>query len=252
MNPVVSYETPPSASACERVDKCAASHVISPRSDETGEQAERGNALHEFTRRVSKNAGEGQTALSCVPLEWRKTAAHLDFETALSGVTVAICEPAYAIDAATGSIIYLGENIDRKYNEQCRALYGRDLLKTEFCVSLDVEGTLFNGNPCCGDWKTGIKRSPCSEMMQMKLQAYVLLVKYDAAECEARVIYVKESGDVVIDDHVFSRMELDSLPGELTGLLARVDAAQATINSGNVPNVHVGDWCRYGAPGTGR
>lgn len=235
----------PSASACERVDQCPASHVITPRVAETGEQADRGTCCHEFARRVSKDPSQFEAALSSVPVDWQMTCLKLDFKTALDELTVVVTESAYAVDAATGSIVYLGENIEREYNEACRRLYGRDLTDTEFCVSLDVEAMHSKGYPCAADWKTGIKRTACKDMWQMLLQAYVLAVKYDAFEVEARVMYVAENGNVTIDDHIFSRMELDGVPARLMNILNRIAAAKAVIDAGGSPDVHMGSWCTY-------
>ncbi len=235
-----------SASGLERIDKCPPSAVLTPRSNETGEQAEKGNVLHEFNRRVAKNPAERLAALECVEeLEWKKTAAHLDLDTALLGLDVKLTEPAYCVDAATGGITYLGENIARDYAGAMQRLYKRDILPTEFCVSLDVEAMHAGGYPCAADYKTGIKRTACKDMWQMLLQAYVLGVKYDAEQVEARVIYIEASGNVIIDDHIFSRMELDEVPERLMVILKRVIEAEVDIAVGRMPTVHVGDWCRY-------
>ncbi len=233
------------ASGLERVDHCPPSAVLQPRADETSDIAERGNDIHEFTRRVGRDRTQHETALACVPLEYRTTCNKLDFDTALDELSVTLTESAYAVDAFTGSITYLGENIERKYNEACQALYGRDLTATEFCVSLDVEAMHSAGHPCAADYKTGIKRTACKDMWQMKLQSYCLAIKYDSMQSLARVIYVAENGDVTLDEHMFSRMELDCVPDELMKILSRVLSVQATIDAGLVPNVHMGDWCRY-------
>ncbi len=235
-----------SASSLERIDHCAPSAVLTPRSNETGEQAVKGNVLHEFTRRVAKNPAARVAALECVEqLEWKKTAAHLDLATALDQLEVKITEPAYAVDAATGSITYLGENIARDYAGAMQRLYKRDLLPTEFCVSLDVEAMHTGGYPTAADWKSGVKRTACKDMWQVLLQCYVLGVKYDADQVEGRVLYIEADGNVIIDDHIFSRMELDGVPARLMSILKRVVAAQVEISAGKVPTVHAGDWCRY-------
>lgn len=234
-----------SASALDRLSECPPSAFLTPRVDESGEQAERGNFLHEFCRRVANDPSQRESALECVPLEWQKTAAYLDFDTALAGLTVRATEEAYAVDAATGEVTYLGNNIARHYEEQCQKLYGRSLRPTEVCCSLDVDAVAEDGNPCALDWKSGVSNKPAGEMWQMILQCYILSVKYNSYEAHARVAYIAPDGSVSLDTHTFNRMELDEVPAKLMAILDAIKGARTLYESGTLPTLSPGDWCKY-------
>jgi hypothetical protein len=241
----------PSASAVDRVDHCPPSHVLRPRAEESGDYAERGNHIHEFARRAGPAYLRGDTsefalALSCVPLEYQATCNQLDFATALSDLTIVQTEPAYALDAQSGSVVALGNNIAREYAQSCQKLYRRDIGEFEFCSSLDVEAMHADGHPCATDWKSGMKNKSAADMWQMRIQCYCLAIKYDAAAVWARVVYIDEDGSVTIDSYLFSRMELDSVPGDLMAILARVMKAQAEIDAGLQPTVYPSaEICKY-------
>ncbi len=236
-----------SASSVDRVDACPPSAVMTPRVDETGEAAVRGTAIHEFLRRVSIDSSENaqKAALSCVPVEWLGTCNSLDLQSALGGITVVSTEDAYAIDVATGNIAFLGNNIDREYAAACQSVYGRSLRDTELCLTLDLEGRLADGTPVCLDWKTGIQTKSVEVLWQMRLQSYVLSIKYDSAEVLARVVYIKPEGNVWLDETTFSRMTLDSIPEELLTIFNRVRKAKGELDAGLLPAVNAGDHCKY-------
>ncbi len=150
-----------------------------------------------------------------------------------------LTEQAYAIDMATGGISFLGDNIERKYQEACKKLYRRELRVTEIPLTLDVEAThKKTGQPCALDWKSGQYTKPARELWQMKLQSYVLAVKYDAPSVLSRVVYIEPKGNVWIDEHVFNRMELDLIPGEVLAIMNRVAQADGST-------VYSGDWCKF-------
>lgn len=228
-----------SASALDRLAACPPSAVIQPRSEETGDQAETGNIIHEFLRRVAPNPSDMDAALSCVPEEHRDRCRQIDVKLATGESTIVGAEEAYAVDAATGNLVYLGRNIHREYAAQMRALYKREMLETEVCVSLDLESMLEDGTPVATDYKTGTQYKKCSDMWQMKLQAYALAVKYDAPQVLARVVYIDQYGNLNIDEHPFNRMDLDDVPGDLRKI--QEDIRNVTPTSPQHPGAH----CTY-------
>lgn len=230
----------PSASALDRVSQCPPSHVIGPRAEETSDKAERGTEIHEFLRKASKDPANREIYANSVPLEWRRTCANLDLDTALAGLTVLGTEEAYCVDAATGDLAYLGSNIERGYNAAMQKLCKRDLKSSEFCASLDIEA-MRDKTPVALDWKTGQRNKAPGDMWQMKLQCYSLWVKYMSDSVIARVVYIAEDGGVWAEEHEFAAMDLADVPAELRAIRTGIEAAALE----GTPTVYPGEHCVF-------
>jgi Protein of unknown function (DUF2800) len=237
-----------SASALDRLFACPPSDVITPRAEESGEQAERGTAIHEFLRRKGIDRTDAG-AIDCVPLEWRKTCSDMDFDTAIGDLQIHAAEPAYAMDALDGSVKFLGLNIDRQY-EQC---YGGPIPGEVYCCSLDVEGSLTaavtlddgtivpRGTKVAADYKTGIHNKSAEEMWQLRLQCYILMKKWNVDCVLARVIYIDMYGKVHLDQHLFTYLDLEDVPKQLLMLHQRIES----LRGKPLETVYPGSHCKY-------
>jgi len=225
------------ASGLEREIECPASAVLGPVVHESGEDAERGNAIHVFCRAVI--AGTPRViALAQVPDgEWRETCEHIDFAVLCGGVLGVRAEVAYRINIETDTARELGINLGRKYPPRA----ANDIDGTN-----DFEGKTISGRWIVTDIKTGFKLvTPCKTNPQMAFHASALMLKHDVDEVEARIAYIGVGGEIGFESHVFTRFEVDTYLDELRARRERIARANERLKAGERLEVHAGDWCQY-------
>lgn len=226
------------ASGLERELECPTSAVLSPVVHESGEDAERGNSLHLFSRSVL--AGTPRSiALAAVPEgPWRETAEHIDFAVLCAGVLKVRAEVAYRLDTETDEVTELGLNLGRRYPPRTSA--------SQVDGTNDFEGFTISGVPSVTDIKTGFYPvTRCAENPQMQFHARVQMLKHDVERVEARIAYIDVGGAIGMDVHVFTRFELDGFNDRLLERRERIERANAALKAGERVVVHAGSWCRW-------
>ncbi len=225
------------ASGLEREIECPASAVLSPTVQESGEYAERGNAIHVFCRSVL--AGTPRSlALAQVPDgQWRETCEHIDFAVLCAGVFDVRAEVAYRLNTDTEEARELGINLGRRYPPRAA---------NEVDGTNDFEGRDFVGRRVVVDIKTGFNLvTRCQDNPQMKFHAGVQMLIHETDAVEAKIAYIGVAGEIRWDVHVFTRLELDLYGDQLVARRERIARANETILSGGRLEVNAGSWCQY-------
>lgn len=224
----------PSASSFERLIECPASAVL-PQVRGTTDDAVRGTSLHAFIRRVRAGVPFDE-ALSYVAEEHQATCRALDWQKLGGDFKALEAETAFALDVESHEARVLGHNIGRAYPR---------LGPTWVVGSEDLGGLLEDGTPVTADIKTGQPVTPAHENAQVKFFARVRQLLTGAPRVVGRLLYVKESGQVFVDEHTFTAFELDCYGDELEDMVGRVRAAEEQYAAGQTPTVYPGEWCRY-------
>jgi CRISPR/Cas system-associated exonuclease Cas4 (RecB family) len=224
-----------SASGFARTMACPAS-VVLPQASRTNEWAERGHELHRFLRAVLTGT-PADAALLKVSDENRETASKIDFRKLGGDLTDVRCEAAYAINPRKLSARLLGLDIGRDYT-------AHNLTVDEVPGSDDIEGMYYE-TPAVLDAKFGFERvAPAEDNIQLKLYCAARAWITGAEEVEGRICYVKPSGNVQVDSHLFDRFELDAFAMEAERTLDEVAEARRVYLAGVVPQVNPGEHCK--------
>lgn len=225
------------ASGLEREIECPASAVLSPIVQESGEFAERGNAIHVFCRSVIAGTPRN-LALAQVPEgPWRETCEQIDFGILCGGVTDVRAEVAYRIDLEAETARELGLNLGRRYPERA---------PHEVDGTNDFEGRRSNGRLVFTDIKTGFHLvTLCRDNPQMLFHAAALMLLHGVDEVEGRIGYIDVGGVVRFDAHVFTPLDVDRYLDVLRARRGRIARANEMLRGGARLEVHAGSWCRY-------
>lgn len=226
------------ASALEREIQCAASAVLSPTVQESGEDAERGHEIHVFCRSVIAGTPRALALAALTKAEWRETCEQIDFAVLCGGILNVRAEVAYRLDTATDAVTELGVNLNRRYPP--RAAHDVD-------GTNDFEGTkVLSGTWSVTDIKTGFwPVTLCRDNPQMKFHAKVLMLLHDVDSVEARIAYIAVDGQIAFDTHLFTRLELDLFGDELVARRERIARANEAFRTLGRVDVTAGTWCRY-------
>lgn len=233
-----------SASNAGAVKDCPARLAL-PQVRESSEQAERGNALHEFARKVTKNPNTRDVALLDVPDEWRHTAAGMNLDSALFGLEVLGCELAFALDVKKRTVRFIGENIARDYNGELLKQGKPKLSRYEIPMSMDIVGKV-GEIPCELDWKSGRSIGDPAEHWQRRLCAAALIFHYDASEAFSRVGYIWDNGDIKPDGAPFTLFDAEDFCDDMVKTIDAVWQARLLVANGIMPTVAPSDSaCNY-------
>lgn len=226
------------ASALEREIECAASAVLSPTVQESGEYADRGSEIHVFVRSVIAGTPRQLALAAITNPQWRETCEQIDFGILCAGITNVRAEVAYRLNTETDEVTFLGINLNRRYPARA----ANDVDGTN-----DFEGVkVITGVWSVTDVKTGFMPvTLCRDNPQMKFHAKVLMLLHDVDKVEARIAYIAVDGQIAFDVHVFTRFELDLFGDELVARRARIDRANDALQVGGKLNVSAGSWCQY-------
>ena len=228
-----------SASGVERLMACAPSGFL-PQSDVTNRWQERGSVVDGFVRSV----------LSGTPIEYalkliedkatRETCRKLDFRRLGGDLSEVRCQVAYAIDIRTRTARELGVGINRAY-ASC-ALNDNEMPGTD-----DIEGIAFvHRGPCVLDVKAGYQLvTRCEDNGQMRFYCAAKMLVTGADAVEGRIAYVKPTGAVIVDSHMFTALELDTFLDELEDAVARAREQKRRYLAGGPLSVATGEHCKY-------
>lgn len=200
--------------------------------------ANRGNALHDFCRKVSLNPAGREQFVKDVPEKWRHTAAGINLDAALDGIKVKACEIAYALNVKDRTCRLIGINLDRKYNETLVAAGELPLSKYEIAFTIDVEGESIDLQcPVELDYKSGQSIGEVEDHGQRRISAAGLMFYYDATTCISRVAYIWDSGEIKQDGFEFSIFDAWETCDFLVDAIDRVERVRDQIANGEIPQV---------------
>ncbi len=200
----------------------------------SSEAADRGTALHEFARKLAVNPEARAQALLDVPDKWRPTAEGMDLADVLTGLRCVGFERAYALNVKDQTVRYIGENIDRRYNEVLVARGEAPLGRYEIPFTMDVEAFL-DDTPVELDYKSGQNIGEPSEHWQRRICSIGLMLYHDTPTAISRVIYIWNDGQLVPDGHEFSIIDVDDYCDELVRMIDRVWQARLLFANGIMP-----------------
>jgi hypothetical protein len=234
------------ASSLERAEACPASFWL-PQIRKLTPDAERGTSIHAFVRRVLAGATV-EASLAHLPEELRDCARAIDFRKLGGDLLDVRAEAAYLYNVETGEASFLGLNIDREY-EQKAAELGVDISPMHIGVSVDFEGKTFQDIPVANEIKTGNEVEACAENRQVHVETIVQHAATGREEVEARVLYIRPSGKVFIDPHVFTLIELEDIQDDLLeihhGVYRAKGEVRASMSGSGTLQLSPGDHCRY-------
>lgn len=232
----MSYAHNGTASATERTIKCASSLVL-PRVRRTRQESERGSGIHGFVASVLSGTPIA-SALKLVDEQYRGVCDRIDWRGLGGDLRDVRTEVAYALDPIARSARELGANLGRHYGP---------LGANEVPGSLDIEGvSTFDGTPVVIDLKSGwLDVTEAEENGQGLFFGAVKALMTGAPEVEFRIAKLLPSGRIVPDVARYSALDLDSFLDEYESAIGRVRKAREVYESGGVPNVVTGEWCRW-------
>jgi hypothetical protein len=224
-------------SSLDRVAACPASAVLPGARSPSNRHASLGTDGHRVLQKVQDGA-ELADALAEVDDENRNAVGLIDFG-ALGGLLGSNCaaEVAVAIDLKTGKARELGRGTERDYSRAT---------DDELCGTMDLAGV----GPdlvYTGDWKLGHQRVPRARSnRQLKAYAYALMAIYKKPRAVAEIIQAPPGREPYRDQAEFSSFELAGLfLAELRDIDSRVQAARRDYEAGLLPEVRIGDHCKY-------
>jgi hypothetical protein len=225
-----------SASASDRTIACPASLAL-PRVNRTTPIAERGRGIHRFVEAVLTGTARA-TALEAVEPEYRETCKNLDWQKLGGDLSDIRCEASYALDPIARTARFLGTNLGRNYPE-----LGPD----EVPGSLDIEGIRFDGIPVVQDMKSGFgDTADAEDAGQGLFFGAVKHLMLDAPEVEFRVNRIHVSGQVTVESSfLYTAWEIDNFLDAYAEAILEARKQRALVERGGVPDVNVGDWCKY-------
>lgn len=204
-----------------------------------GERADRGNELHAFARNVTVDPDNRESHLAQVSEQWRHTAAGMNLDAALDGLSVEGCEIAFALDVKERTCRLIGENIDRKYQEHLAASGQPPLSKYEIPFTVDVVGTSDAlGCPVELDYKSGQSIGDVEEHGQRRISAAGLMLYHGADTAISRVAYIWDDGTIKHDGHEFSILDAWETCDFMVSAIDAVVEARAVVDSGRTPDVY--------------
>lgn len=230
------------ASALEREMMCPPSAILPTTVQESGEDAERGDIIHVFSRSVI--AGTPRSiALAAVPAgPTRETCEQIDIDMLCGDLEEVRAEVAYRItthEDDDDTLIELGLNLKRRYPPRG---------PSDTDGTNDIEGWKIGPDRIrvVRDIKTGFHPvTLCKDNPQMKWHARAQMLRYGVDRVEAAIVYVGVGGELSFDTHVFTRLELDTFADELIARKAKIARANELLKAGQL-HVHADDrWCRY-------
>jgi hypothetical protein len=219
----------PSASSCEQLVHCPASHAL-PQREHHNAKNMRGTEHHEvlagkINGRVPKAPEKAQKAVSDLKI----------IETVCDGVESLVAEPAYAVDVKSKTARLLGVDLNRQYG---------DLGKYEIPTTLDVKG-IKNGLPWFNDWKFGSH----STQYQLLVQAMAVSFSQEAGRpsfVEGGVTYIDlDSRQFYSEFEKFYLSDLDDAADALVAAIDARDVLAAEFASGAIVKTVEGPWCQY-------
>lgn len=216
-----------------------------PQSRTTSDQADRGTELHAFARICTVNPDGRAQALLDMPEKWRHTAAGMNIAAALEGLRVVGTETAYALDVQKRTVRFIGNNIERKYNETLVAGGQAPIGRYEIPFSMDVEA-FYNDIPVELDYKSGQSIGDVEEHWQRRVCAAGLMFFYDTPTAISRVAYIRDDGTIIPDGTEFSVMDAEEFCDQLVKAIDAVWEARLLFANGIMPTVYPSDGaCAY-------
>lgn len=223
----------PSASSCEQLVHCPASHALPQREHHNNKNA-RGTEHHDVL------AGKINGRVPKAPEKAQKIVSELKLiETVCDGVESLEAEVAYVVDVKNKTARLLGKDLNRQYGE---------LGKYEIPTTLDVVG-MKNGKPFFRDWKFGSH----STRYQMLVQAMAMTF---SNTYKSKILHPLVDGGVVFVDidgrsfyeetETFYLSDLDEAADALVDAIDARDAIAGQLMTAPVPPKTVeGPWCQY-------
>lgn len=223
------------ASTLEREIACPASEALPASREASSDDADRGTEIHAFIKHAATMPLH--EALAAVPKSLRELCASIELGKIHGGLTNVRSEVSYGIRLGHEHAEVVGVDIDRRYptDRGEEWLFG----------SNDVEGERFDGLLDTGDVKTGNDVTAAADNPQAQFAARAIQLVTGEDEVASRIIYVRPSGYVHIDWHVFTRLELETFEDRAIEARASVRQARADYAAGKPLTVSPGDHCKY-------
>lgn len=227
----------PSPSSHDRVVICPPSPVLPQVKDLGDVWTIRGSSLHKFLADVPVIGAAA--ALEKVPAQWREDAEAIDLSR------LPACDPDafaaevwIAVHVETGRAREIGRGLTR---EAAYALaQPGEMLGALDTVGLGREVVLVL------DYKTGWKvQAPAVQHRQLRAYAWMAAKLYRRTRAAVAICRIGEDGTPWFDRAEFDAFELATIEAEIHAMLAAVEAQRAKVAAGQMPDLTVGDHCRY-------
>lgn len=227
-----------SGSAAYDVAACPP-RVVLPKARKNGQYAERGNVLHDYCRKLGAHPSKRLAYLAALDEEYRLTAEGIDLGDALEGIEVKGREVAYILDVKNHTCRYIGENIERAYEEYLAENNLPPLTKYEIPFTIDVEGvSTVLGCPLELDYKTGMSIGDPFEHGQRRIAAAGLLFHHDVPLVVSRVAYIDEFGAVTPDGCDFTMLDAIETCDKMVRAIDAVARVREQVARGETPTVY--------------
>lgn len=210
-------------SGLDRANACPAACALPSVRLPSGEAAERGTAIHSYLE------------TDIVPDGYEDECRTVDVAKARppAGKGVDLREVTYAW-SPSGAVVDLGQALGRDYG---RAPDG------SIPITLDrvwKDGGVWHVD----DYKTG-REPPSAGTLQLALGAVCVAKRERASLVRVAIVHINEFGDVRRYERDYDALDLDLVQDKLRSMLVRVSEARTMVQTGRMPDVSVGPWCRY-------
>ena len=225
-------------SGMERAEICSASPVL-PHSRRETKDAQAGTAKHSFHENVGTIGRE--RALALVPAEHRKACEQIDLDALpASHPDRWSFEVAFAYNVDTGEARELGRGLNRKYHSVAHPPSER-----EVCGTLDVVGVTEDA-VVYPDLKSGFGAdvAPARENWQLRIGALAAARAYGKHRAHVAIIHLRD-GEPYWERAELSELDLDATEHAIRRVVARVERARETYESGKTPDTTLGEHCKF-------
>lgn len=228
----------PSGSTLDRTAMCAASAAlpqIFDANERDDDPKERGSVQHAFLDRVAKVGRDA--ALAEVDLKHRDRCASINTAKLADRLTLST-EVAIAYNWREDTARFLKPISPRVYEIDVDS----EIPATGDVVAYDPKA----GRVYAGDYKGPRAWLPKPEnSMQLGVEAVALTRIYGANEAVLEYIRILDSGEPIRFDATLDAFGIETAAERIRATMDLVERTRFDLDSGRIPNVTEGPWCRY-------
>lgn len=216
----------PTASRLPLVMACIPAGVLPYVEEDSGEAAERGNAIDDYLSRLDRMGREESLAL--VSEKYRAECEGLDLsELPLTEPGSAVSQLAVAWDAQTGKGREIGRNLGRDYGS---------LGEWEIAGSADKAAVTPGGSVVILDWKSGrIEPEPPATNKQIRALVLATARAWGRRDGYGAIVRIPPDEPPRVEWHYFNPSALGEIADELRDWAMRHREAEATVAAGGTP-----------------
>lgn len=224
------------ASQIDRAYRCPASFALPSVQILSGNEANRGTAIHRFLELVHLRGREEALAEVPVDAPWRQTCERIDMDELLSGLSETEVEISLAYNPL---------------NDEARVIRGGHsrascaVSSDEIIGKADLIITRQDGMTVVIDYKTGRHRIHVDECGQVQLLGLAVARERRLSQVCVAVIHIYEDGTLSFDEMLLRDADLERVARRVRVAFENVKSVRQQVMLGHTPDVVIGDHCKF-------